>query len=67
MTLFTIEAEYIAISSCACQRVWMRHVVEKLDRKEKRSTLCLDEIEKLDRKEKRSTPLYVWMRYSMFG
>ena len=30
VTLSTTKAEYVAVSSCACQWVWMRRVLEKL-------------------------------------
>jgi hypothetical protein len=39
VTLSTTEAEYITAASCACQRVWMRRVLEKLGHKEEKSTL----------------------------
>ena len=30
VSLSTIEAEFIAATSCACQAVWMRRILEKL-------------------------------------
>ena len=30
VALSTIEAEFVAAASCACQGVWMRRVLEKL-------------------------------------
>ena len=31
VTLSTIEAEFIAAAACACQAIWLRRMLEKLD------------------------------------
>ena len=41
VALSTTEAEYIAAAFCACQCVWIKRVLEKLDPKEQKSTLIL--------------------------
>ena len=41
MTLSTTEAEFIAATSCACQGVWMRRVLEKLGNSQNKCTTVL--------------------------
>ena len=41
MTLSTTEAEFIAATSCACQGVWMRRVLEKLGNPQNKCTTVL--------------------------
>jgi len=39
VTLSTIKAEFIAASSCACQAVWLRRILEKLRHIQSKSTI----------------------------
>ncbi|XP_038719830.1 secreted RxLR effector protein 161-like [Tripterygium wilfordii] len=39
VTLSTIEAEFIAAASCACQAVWLRRLLEKLEHVQEGSTV----------------------------
>ncbi|BBN70200.1 hypothetical protein Prudu_1446S000600 [Prunus dulcis] len=39
VTLSTIEAEFIAATSCACQVVWLRRIFEMLGKKQDRPTI----------------------------
>jgi hypothetical protein len=39
VTLSTTEAEFIAAASCACQAVWLRRMLEKLNQNSKGATI----------------------------
>lgn len=39
MTLSTIEAEFVAAASCACQAIWLRRMLEALGDKQDGSTI----------------------------
>ena len=41
VTLSTTEAEFVAATSCACQGVWMRRVLEKLGNSQGKCTTVL--------------------------
>ena len=41
VTLSTTEAEFVAATSCACQGVWMRRVLEKLGNSQGKCTAVL--------------------------
>lgn len=40
VTLFTTKVEFVAATSCACQGVWMRRVLEKLGNSQASAPLC---------------------------
>ena len=41
VTLSTTEAEFVAAAACACQTVWMRRILEKLNYEQKGYTILM--------------------------
>jgi len=41
VTLSTTEAEFVAAAACACQAVWMRRILEKLNHEQKGCTILM--------------------------
>jgi hypothetical protein len=41
VTLSTTEAEFVAATACACQAVWMRRILEKLNHEQKGCTILM--------------------------
>jgi hypothetical protein len=40
-TLPTTEAEFVAGTSCSCQAIWLRKILEQLGRSQKKGTIIL--------------------------